>query len=89
MLCLNTPLPIPLCTLSTNVKYKTKAAVLNVPVYLFGQCWYKAYLHLFSFACILNGNFYFRNVLCVKMPDSVVQESASAVMLACVELIFM
>lgn len=45
MLCLNTPLPIPLCTLSTNVKYKTKAAVLNVPVYLFGQCWYKAYLH--------------------------------------------
>lgn len=42
-----------------------------------------------SFACILNGNFYFRNVLCVKMPDSVVQESASAVMLACVELTFM
>lgn len=50
-LCLKTPLPIPLCTSTTIVQYKTDVTVLNVhvPVFLFGHCWYKAYLVLHAY----------------------------------------
>lgn len=41
--------PIVHCTLTTNVQYKTEVTVLNVPVYLFGHCWYKAYLVLHAY----------------------------------------